>query len=75
MNTRLPRAFATKLLVASLVVLGAGGGLGFAIVDLRHDISVSANNSRVIEQRIVAFLVEHVAKAQYPWSNRRARLP
>lgn len=53
MNTRLPRAFATQLLVASLVVLGAGGGLGFAIVDLRHDISVSANTSRVLEQRIV----------------------
>jgi hypothetical protein len=53
MNTRIPRAFATQLLVASLVVLGAGGGLGFAIVDLRHDISVSANTSRVLEQRIV----------------------
>jgi hypothetical protein len=53
MNTRLPRAFATQLLVASLVVLGMGGGLGFAIVDLRHDIAVSANTSRVLEQRIV----------------------
>lgn len=53
MNTRLPRAFATQLLVAALVVLGVGGGLGFAIVDLRHDISVSANTSRVLEQRIV----------------------
>jgi hypothetical protein len=53
MNTRLPRAFATQLLVAALVVLGAGGGLGFAIVDLRHDISVSANRTRVLEQRIV----------------------
>lgn len=53
MNTRIPRAFATQLLVSSLVVLGAGGGLGFAIVDLRHDISVSANTGRVLEQRIV----------------------
>lgn len=53
MNTRLPRAFATQLLVAALVVLGAGGGLGFAIVDLRRDISVSANNARVIEQRVL----------------------
>lgn len=53
MNTRLPRAFATQLLVAALVVLGMGGGLGFAIVDLRHDISISANTSRVLEQRIV----------------------
>jgi hypothetical protein len=53
MNTRLPRAFATQLLVAALVVLGVGGGLGFAIVDLRHQISVSANTSRVLEQRVV----------------------
>jgi hypothetical protein len=53
MNTRLPRAFATQLLVSALVVLGAGGGLGFAIVDLRHDIAVSANTGRVLEQRIV----------------------
>ena len=53
MNTRLPRAFATQLLVSALVVLGVGGGLGFAIVDLRHDISVSANTSRVLQQRIV----------------------
>lgn len=53
MNTRLPRAFATQLLVAALVVLGVGGGLGFAIVDLRHDISISANTSRVLSQRIV----------------------
>jgi hypothetical protein len=53
MNTFSPRAFATQLLVASLVVLGAGGGLGFAIVDLRHDISVSANTTRLLEQRIV----------------------
>lgn len=52
MNTRLPRAFATQLLFASLVVLGAGGGLGFAIVDLRQDIAVSANTSRVLQQRI-----------------------
>jgi len=53
MNPRIPRAFATQLLVASLVVLGAGGGLGFAIVDLRHRISVSANTARVLEQRAV----------------------
>jgi hypothetical protein len=51
MNTRLPRAFATQLLVAALVVLGAGGTLGFSIVDLRHKIAVSANTSRMLEQR------------------------
>jgi hypothetical protein len=55
MNTkaRASRAFATQLIFAALVVLGAGGGLGFAIVDLRHDISVSANNARIVEQRVV----------------------
>lgn len=52
MNTRLPRAFATQLLVAALVVLGVGGGLGFAIVDLRHDIQVSSRNRTMLEQRI-----------------------
>jgi len=52
MNTKASRAFATQLLFSALVVLGAGGGLGFAIVDLRHDISVSANNARRAEQRV-----------------------
>lgn len=53
MNTRARRAFATQLLVSSLLLLGVGGGLGFSIVDLRHRISVSANNTRVIEQRAI----------------------
>jgi hypothetical protein len=52
MNTRATRAFATQIVLGSLVALGAGGGLGFAIVDLRHDISVSANTARVLDQRI-----------------------
>ncbi|MEN9841916.1 MAG: hypothetical protein RL376_1716 [Verrucomicrobiota bacterium] len=53
MNIKNSSAFATQLVIAALVVLGTGGGLGFAIVDLRHDISVSANNTRLIEQRIL----------------------
>ena len=53
MKNQATRAFATQLLFVTLVVLGSGGGLGFAIVDLRHDISVSANNARVLEQRVV----------------------
>lgn len=52
-KTKASRAFATQLVFAALVVLGSGGSLGFAIVDLRHDISVSANNARMIEQRVV----------------------
>ena len=50
MKNQATRAFATQLLFVTLVVLGSGGGLGFAIVDLRH---VSANNARVLEQRVV----------------------
>ena len=53
MNTKATSAFATQLVIAALVMLGTGGGLGFAIVDLRHDISVSANNTRMVEQRIM----------------------
>ncbi len=72
MNTKNTRAFATQLLVAALVVLGAGGGLGFAIVDLRQDISRSANTARVLEQRVVdaerrlAELGGAIASAQSP---------
>lgn len=72
MNTRLPRAFATQLLFAALVVLGAGGGLGFSIVDLRHEIAVSANRSRLMEQRIteterrIAEVGGAIAAAQTP---------
>jgi len=54
MNSKNTRAFATQFVLSALVVLCAGGGLGFAIVDLRHDISVSANNTRLLETRVVA---------------------
>ncbi len=52
MKIRSTRAFATQIVLGSLVALGTGGSLGFAIVDLRRDISVSANTARVLEQRI-----------------------
>lgn len=52
MNTHAARAFAMQLVIAALVVLGAGGTLGFAIVDLRHDIHVSGTNTRLLEQRV-----------------------
>lgn len=52
MNTRDRQAFATQLFVAALLMLGVSGGLGFSIVDLRQRISVSANNSRLLEQRV-----------------------
>lgn len=52
MKIQSARAFATQIVLGSLVALGAGGSLGFAIVDLRRDISVSANSARRLEQRI-----------------------
>jgi hypothetical protein len=52
MNTRNRQAFATQIFLSALLMLGVGGGLGFSIVDLRHRISVSANNARELEQRI-----------------------
>jgi hypothetical protein len=72
MKIKTTRAFATQLLFSALVVLGAGGGLGFTIVDLRHDISVSANTARVLEQRVIeterriAEVGGHIAIAQSP---------
>jgi hypothetical protein len=52
MNTQNRRAFATQIFLSALLMLGVGGGLGFSIVDLRHRISVSANNARELDQRI-----------------------
>jgi hypothetical protein len=52
MNTQNRRAFATQIFVAALLMLGVSGGLGVSIVDLRQRISVSANNARVLEQRV-----------------------
>jgi hypothetical protein len=52
--------------------LGAGGALGFAIVDLRQDISASGNATRLLEQRIaqterrLAELGGQIAAAQAP---------
>lgn len=52
MNTKNRHAFATQIFITALFMLGVSGGLGFSIVDLRQRISVSANNTRVIEQRV-----------------------
>jgi len=52
MNTLNRRAFATQIFLSALLMVGVGGGLGFSIVDMRHRISVSANNARVMEQSI-----------------------
>lgn len=54
MKNRNAHAFATQLLLASVVVLGTGGSLGFAIVDLRQEISISANTTRLLDQTILA---------------------
>lgn len=66
------RAFATQLILASLAWIGASGGLGVAIVNLRQDIAVSANTTRILEQRVVeaerriAEAGGHIAAAQSP---------
>jgi hypothetical protein len=52
MNTQRPHAFATQIFLAALAVLATGGCLGFTIVDLRHELSISANHTRKLEQRI-----------------------
>ncbi len=53
MHPRTNRAFATQLLLSALLFLGAGGALGFAIVDIRQDISRSANTARLNDQRVI----------------------
>ncbi len=52
MHTHDTRAFATQLLLTALLFLGAGGALGFAIVDVRQDIARSADSARLDDQRI-----------------------
>ncbi|TAG28481.1 MAG: hypothetical protein EAZ36_05815 [Verrucomicrobia bacterium] len=47
------RAFATQLVLASLAWIGASGGLGVAIVNLRQDIAASANTTRLLEQQVI----------------------
>ena len=53
MKTSATRAFATQLVLVSVLAIGSGGFLGFSIVNERQKISFSANRVRLLEQRIV----------------------
>jgi hypothetical protein len=47
------QAFVNQLLVYTLVMIGFSGSIGLGTVWLRHQISITANNTKQIEQRIV----------------------
>lgn len=45
-------AFVNQMVVSTLVMICFGGSIGLSTVWLRHQISLTANSTRVIEQRI-----------------------
>ena len=47
------QAFVNQLLVYTLVMIGFSGSIGLGTVWLRHQISITANNTKQLEQRIV----------------------
>lgn len=53
MNKKSTHAFVNQLLVYTLVMICFSGSIGLGTVWLRHQISLTANNTRLIEQRIV----------------------
>lgn len=53
MNTKTTHAFVNQLLVYTLVMISFSGSIGLGTVWLRHQISLTANSTRQIEQRIV----------------------
>ena len=53
MNKKDTNAFVNQLLVYTLVMICFSGSIGLGTVWLRHQISVTANNTRQLEQRIV----------------------
>lgn len=46
-------AFVNQLLVYTLVMIGFSGSIGIGAVWLRHQISITANNTKQLEQRII----------------------
>lgn len=61
MFTQDTRAFVNQMLVYTLVMICFSGSVGLGTVWLRHQISVSANATRVIESRI-AEVERHLAE-------------
>lgn len=53
MNKKDTHAFVNQLLVYTLVMICFSGSIGLGTVWLRHQISITANNTKVLEQRIV----------------------
>lgn len=54
MNKTDTNAFVNQLLVYTLVMICFSGSIGLGTVWLRHQISVTANNTKQMEQRIAA---------------------
>lgn len=53
MNKNSTQAFVNQLLVYTLVMICFSGSIGLGTVWLRHQISLTANNTKQLEQRIV----------------------
>jgi hypothetical protein len=53
MNKKDTHAFVNQLLVYTLVMICFSGSIGLGTVWLRHQISITANNTKRLEQRIV----------------------
>jgi len=52
MKASAPHALVNQILAYSLVAIGASGSIGLGSVWMRHQISLAANASRAIENRI-----------------------
>lgn len=52
MNKKDTHAFVNQLLVYTLVMICFSGSIGLGTVWLRHQISITANNTKLLEQRI-----------------------
>jgi Tfp pilus assembly protein PilN len=52
MNKTNSHAFVNQLLVYTLVMICFSGGIGLSTVWLRHQISLTANNTKLLDQRI-----------------------
>jgi hypothetical protein len=53
MNKKDTHAFVNQLLVYTLVMICFSGSIGLGTVWLRHQISLTANNTKQLEQRII----------------------
>jgi hypothetical protein len=61
MNTTSTRAFVNQMLIYTLVMICFGGTVGLGTVWMRHQISVTANETKVLDARI-AEVERHLAE-------------